>query len=53
MSIYRLREVILSFNADVWVPLANNPHVLLKHPPITSGNTYLEFEQRPRGVLHL
>jgi hypothetical protein len=34
-----LREIILAFNADVWIPLADNPHVLLKHPPVPSGYT--------------
>lgn len=39
LPIDRLRKVVLPFNADVWVPLANNPHVLLKHPSVSSGNT--------------
>lgn len=39
LPIYRLRKVVFPFNSDVWVPLANNPHVLLKHPPVASGDT--------------
>lgn len=39
LPIYRLRKVVLPFNSDVRVPLANNPHVLLKHPPVASGDT--------------
>lgn len=34
----RLRKVVLPFDADVWVPLADDPHVLLKHPPVASGD---------------
>lgn len=47
-----LREVILSFNADVWIPLANNPHVLLKHPPVPSGYT-AKKEMFPLSVLNV
>lgn len=35
----RLRKVVLPFDSDVWVPLADDPHVLLKHPPVASGDT--------------
>lgn len=47
-----LREVILSFNSDVWIPLANNPHVLLKHPPVPSGYT-AKKEIFPLSVLNV
>lgn len=36
--VHRLREVVLPFYADVWIPLAKNPSVLLKHPLVPSGN---------------
>lgn len=41
----RLRKVVLPFDPDVWVPLADDPHVLLKHPPVASGDT----EHRQHG----
>jgi hypothetical protein len=53
MSINWLREVIFSFAMDVWILLADNPHVFLKYSPVPSGNTNLELAQPARGVLHL
>lgn len=35
------------------VLLANNQQIFLKHLSMTSGNTNLELEQRPHGLLHL
>lgn len=37
-------KIVLSFNADVWVPLVQSLRVLLKHPLVPSGNT-----MRPMG----
>lgn len=33
-----MREVVLPLYADVWIPLVENPSVLLKHPLVASGN---------------
>lgn len=35
----RLWQEVFSLDADVWVPLAENPGVVLKHPPVPSGHT--------------
>jgi len=37
--VYRLGQEVFSLDADVWVPLGENPRVLFKHPPVTSGHT--------------
>lgn len=37
--VYRLWQEVFSLDADVWVPLAENPRVLFKHPPVPSGYT--------------
>lgn len=47
MPIDGLGQVVLPLDADVGVPLADDPHVLLEHPPVTSGDADLELEQRP------
>lgn len=52
MPIDGLGQVVLPLDADVGVPLADDPHVLLEHPPVTSGDADLELEQRPGGVRH-
>lgn len=37
--VYRLWQEVFSLDADVWIPLAENPSVLFKHPPVPSGYT--------------
>lgn len=52
MSIYGVWQEVFSLDADVWVPLGENPSVLLKHPPVPSGHTKLKFQQWHPCVLH-
>lgn len=39
LPVDRQWKVVLSFYADVWVPLVQNLRVLLKHPLVSSGDT--------------
>ncbi len=39
LPVDRQRKIVLSFYADVWVPLVQNLRVLLKHPLVPSGDT--------------
>lgn len=40
------REIVLPFNADVWVPLVQGLRVLFKHPLVPSGNAVRTIKNR-------
>lgn len=46
-------KIVLSFNADVWVPLVQSLRVLLKHPLVPSGNTMKQMGRKKNEQVKL
>lgn len=46
LPVGRYWKIVLSFNADVWVPLVQSLRVLLKHPLVPSGNTRRQMRRK-------